>query len=140
MPAYPSALRVGTDLVHVPEVRESIEQFGDRYLSRVYTSGELATCASLDGWSAHRLAARFAAKEAVIKVLRPTAAMSYSDVEVVLGADGAPAIALWGAARERANAIRLSGGSVSMSHDGEYATAVFAASVTEEQTPRNVEL
>ncbi|MGB8861961.1 MAG: holo-ACP synthase, partial [Ilumatobacteraceae bacterium] len=122
--AAPGRLRVGTDLVYVPEVQSSIEHFGDRYTRRVYTTRELATCASSAGLSAPRLAARFAAKEAVIKVLRPTGGMSYRDIEVVLDVDGAPAIAFSGAARDRAHALGLDGGSVSISHDGDYAMAV----------------
>jgi holo-[acyl-carrier protein] synthase len=64
-------LRVGTDLVNVDEVAASIERFGDRYLSRIFTSQETAACSGPNGPSAERLAARFAAKESVVKVLQP---------------------------------------------------------------------
>ena len=85
-PAITGALRVGTDLVHVPDVAASIDRFGARYLHRVYTDAELDTCRSgAGGWSPERLAARFAAKEAVLKVLRPADGVSVRDIEV--GAD-----------------------------------------------------
>ena len=44
-------LRVGTDLVRVADIGHSIEQFGDRYLTRVYTADELSTCRAVDGRS-----------------------------------------------------------------------------------------
>ena len=120
-------LRVGTDLVHVTEVSESIETFGDRYLGRVFTPAELATCRSTDGWSAGRLAARFAAKEAATKILRPQSGLSYHAMEVVLDEFGAPALMLHDTAKRRADDLGLRETSLSMSHDGEYALAVIAA-------------
>jgi holo-[acyl-carrier protein] synthase len=122
-------LRVGTDLVHVPDVEQSISRFGDRYLQRVYTPDELATCRSGDGWSVPRLAARFAAKEAAIKVLRPTGGVSYRSVELRLDDDGAPTLAFTGAADARARELGLRDLSVSVSHDGAYAIAVLAATL-----------
>jgi holo-[acyl-carrier protein] synthase len=61
---------VGTDIVDVRSVEESIARFGDRYISRVYTRDEAAYCANPKGHAASRFAARFAAKEAALKVLR----------------------------------------------------------------------
>jgi len=58
---------VGCDLTNPLDVAASIEQFGDRYLRRIYTDAELAGCAG--PILSQRLAARFAAKEAVAKVL-----------------------------------------------------------------------
>ena len=139
-PATPGTLRVGTDLVHVPEVAASIDRFGTRYLRRVYTDAELDTCRSGSTWSCERLAARFAAKEAVLKVLRPQQGVSVRDIEVGLDAWGAPAVHLAGAARQRAVAIGLADGTVSISHDGTYAMAVYAAVLTLPTTPREESL
>ncbi len=122
-------LRVGTDLVEIAAVQASIDQFGIRYLQRVFTDAELATCRDGDGWSAPRLAARFAAKEATVKVLRPLDGMSYDRVEVVLDTEGAPDLRLHGSARKRADEIGLRDSSLSLSHDGGYALAVVAAVV-----------
>lgn len=66
------AFRVGIDLVSVESVRESIAAHGDRYLARVYTPQELEDCrrpAGRAGPDPAHLAARFAAKEAVFKIL-----------------------------------------------------------------------
>jgi len=65
------ALRVGTDLVFIDTVRESIEAHAEHYLERVYTDREVEDCRGSNGIDPERLAARFAAKEATLKVLRP---------------------------------------------------------------------
>jgi holo-[acyl-carrier protein] synthase len=116
----------------VKSVAESIRQFGDRYLERVFTRDERAYCASVDshgGDSAAHYAARFAAKEAVIKVLRPSArdAVGWTSVEIVRSSDGACTVRLRGAAQALARRARLGAFSVSLSHEREYATAVAVA-------------
>ena len=58
--------RIGCDVVNVVDVTRSIELFGRRYLDRTFTPHELQTCAGPA--RDQRLAARFAAKEAVVKV------------------------------------------------------------------------
>ena len=65
---------VGTDITAVPDVLASMTRFGDRYLGRLFTEHELASCPGPPEVAAAGLAARFAAKEAVVKVLRPTGA------------------------------------------------------------------
>ena len=124
-------LRVGTDLVDVGQVIDSIERFGDRYLRRVYTDREVSTC--IDPASGRpapsRLAARFAAKEAMTKVLRPTLGAPYTDIEVVLGAAGEPNISLTGHMAERATEIGLVDYSLSLTHDGGYAMAFVVAMI-----------
>lgn len=125
------SIRVGIDLVYVPDVSASIEQFGDRYLRRVYSPGELAACTGDDGSvSADRLAARFAAKEAVIKALRPSYGVDYRNIEVVVDGNGGPSIDLHGNGRMLAGPGIISA-SVSLTHDGSYASAVYVA-VTDE--------
>ena len=130
-------LRVGTNLVRVADIGQSIETFGDRYLTRVYTPDELSTCRAGEGWTVERLASRFAAKEAVTKVLRPLDGLSYQSIEVTLDDHGAPTLLLHGAARQRAEALGLQETSVSMSHEGEYAVAIVAAVFASDNDPRN---
>jgi holo-[acyl-carrier protein] synthase len=115
-------LRVGIDLVKAATVREALADHGERYLRRVYTDGEIAQC---DG-DPLRLAARFAAKEAAMKVLRPAAgdAVPWAAIEVVRGPDGVPAVTLHGAAATLARAAGLSDFAVSLTHEDEYAAAV----------------
>ena len=67
-------VRVGVDLVVVADVAEAVEHFGDRYLHRIFTPHELDCCradGTSGGYAMPSLAARFAAKEAAVKVLRP---------------------------------------------------------------------
>lgn len=124
-------VRVGTDLVRVADVAQSIVAFGDRYLHRVYTEEELAACRSVDGgWSPERLAGRFAAKESAIKALGIEDGVAYTSVEVV-SRGGAPGLRLTGAAAEKAVELAAKDASLSISHDGEYATAVVAALIDE---------
>jgi holo-[acyl-carrier protein] synthase len=77
------ALRVGLDLVAAGDVRAALRAHGDRYLTRVYTMGELYECRRGEAVDPERLAMCFAAKEATFKVLKVgDEAISWHDVEV----------------------------------------------------------
>jgi holo-[acyl-carrier protein] synthase len=123
--ALASALRVGTDLVEIATVAESVRRFGDRYLQRLYTVAELNYCHESPPQFAPRLAARFAAKEAVLKVLRPEGAWpAWCNIEVVRHAHGWCEIRLHGEAALLAARNNMSIVSCSLSHEGSYASAV----------------
>ena len=116
----------------VQSVVDSIRTFGDRYLERVFTEAERGYCAAVaaqGGDSAPHLAARFAAKEAVIKVLRPAAGepLAHRSVEVVRGVDGACSVRLEGNAEALARRAGLSEFAISFSHEEGYATAIAVA-------------
>ncbi len=128
------ALRVGIDLVSIASVRKSIREHGARYLERVYIEGELQDCHTDQGLVAERLAARFAAKEATIKVLRPVdEAIPWRTIGVVRHSAGWVAIELSGRAAELAAEADLSDFALSISHEENYASAVVVA----EQNLRN---
>jgi holo-[acyl-carrier protein] synthase len=116
------ANRVGIDLASAQGVREALEAHGSRYLERVYTDAEQRDCAG----DPRRLAARFAAKEATVKVLRPGpgCAVPLRDIEVVRHPDGHTELLLSGLAADRAAAEGLVDLAVSLSHEGDLATAV----------------
>ncbi len=121
-------MRVGIDLVWVGAVRNAIEQHGQRYLERVYTDAELVACRSEQGVVPEQLAARFAAKEATLKVLRPDAeAVPLHTIEVVRNAAGWVEIGLSGPAAALARASQLQSFALSISHELDYATAVVVA-------------
>ncbi len=123
-----SNLRVGIDVVYANDVRQSIEDFGDRYLQRVYTPAELVACAGPLPQMSLRLAARFAAKEATIKVLRPSEnGPDWRSIEVRSHPSGWTELNLRGAARELADANQLSDFALSVSHEHDVATAVVIA-------------
>lgn len=119
-------LRVGVDLVVVSEVLDSARTFGARYRDRIYTDGELEECGDgCEPVSASRLAARFAAKEAVTKVLAPPDAPGWwRDIETVRAASGACQLRLRGTAAGAAERAGLSGWALSLTHEGDYAAAV----------------
>ena len=113
-------IRVGCDVVAVNEVAESVATFGDRYLHRVFTPAELDDCAG----STERLAARFAAKEAVIKVFaEPDAHFPLQEIEV-RSTGSVPTLHLTGATADRARAQGWGQTEVSLSHAECHAMAV----------------
>jgi holo-[acyl-carrier protein] synthase len=117
-----SRVRVGCDVLAVDEVADSLATFGDRYLRKVFTAGEIDDCRGRD--RAHRLAARFAAKEAVIKAFaEPDLAFPLREIEVTR--DGPlPVIRLRGTLAERAQQQGWLSSSLSLSHADCHAMAV----------------
>lgn len=115
-------VRVGCDVLAIEEVRDSLATFGDRYLRKVFTAGEIDDCRGRD--RAHRLAARFAAKEAVIKAFaEPDIAFPLREIEVTR--DGPlPVIRLRGTLAERAQQQGWLSSSLSLSHADCHAMAV----------------
>jgi holo-[acyl-carrier protein] synthase len=118
-------LLLGADLVDVREVEAALAQFGDRYLSRVYTPEEIAYAKESPAEMARRLGARFAAKEATIKALRASdAGVGLRSIEITRAGDGACEVRLSGealCAARRAGAASLA---VTLSHQGNHALAV----------------
>ncbi len=122
-------LRVGTDLSAVAEVEAAVQQFGLRYLQRLFTPTELHDCRHHQEWRYASLAARFAAKEAVIKVLGvdKDCALAWSDIEIRRSKQGPLKLLLHRRARQLARAAALRHWSISLSHESEYATATVVA-------------
>ena len=127
----PREFRVGCDIHPVSNVIQSIEVFGERYLARVFTAAERAECAGLA--EVERLTARFAAKEAVLKLLRVPAdvAVPWPTIEIVSDAVGAPTVTLTGHAAELAAEQGITTIELSLSHDGGMAMA-FAVGLCEQ--------
>lgn len=121
-------VRSGVDLVSVPRIAASWAEQGDRFLRRLFTPDEQAYALAAPVHTAERLAARFAAKEAVIKVLNLSeVGVRWCDIEVCRGADGACSLALHGRAAEVARALHVTDMSLSLSHEGDLAVAVVVA-------------
>jgi len=120
-----TTIRTGTDLAAVEDVIAGITAHGDRYLSRVFTARERADA----GDDPERLAARFAGKEAVLKLLRPatTDAVPLTDVAIVHDAAGAPVVELSGRAAELASRIGCDIIAISLSHERGLALATAVA-------------
>ena len=116
MPTY----AVGIDMIAIPRVRVAIERHDGRFLRRVYTPEEVAFCRG----RVAELAARFAAKEAVMKALGTGArGVAWREIQVLPDRRGKPLIYLYGRARERAEHIGLRALEVSLSHERDFAIA-----------------
>jgi holo-[acyl-carrier protein] synthase len=127
---------VGIDVVSVNEVASSLERFGERYIGRIFTPREAAYCRSASGRvAAERFAARFAAKEATFKALRPEASpMDWRSIEVRRHASGWCDVILHGEAAVLAARQGIETLALSMSHDAGCATAVVVAQVARTST------
>lgn len=127
-PSSPEYCRVGVDLVAVDDVAASVERFGARYLQRIYTDHERACCVGDPSAVAAGLAARFAAKEAALKVLRPQGARpEWRSIEVVRQPHGACDLVLTGEAARLADEAGLHHLAVSLTHEAGMAAAVVVA-------------
>lgn len=121
-------LRVGVDICSVPRIVDAYERFGDKFLRRVLTPDEMAYAKSSEKHLIVRVAGRFAAKEAVVKVLGTGwVGVGFQEVEIRKKPSGEPRLALHGRAATRAEELGLSHFEVSMSHEKEYAVAFVVA-------------
>jgi holo-[acyl-carrier protein] synthase len=122
------ALRVGTDLVAVAEVAESVARFGDRYVGRIYTEHEVSCCEGTPAVVAAGLAARFAAKEATIKVLRPSGHQpEWRSIEIRRHPAGWCSVSLTDEAARMAEEQGIRNMAVSLTHEAGMAAAVVVA-------------
>jgi holo-[acyl-carrier protein] synthase len=118
----------GVDMVDCRRLAAAIERHGERFLRRVFTEAELAYCQGRKRRLEH-LAGRFAAKEAVLKVLGTgwQGGINWTDVEVTNEPSGQPRIRLSGRCREIARRKRLGEILVSISHIETHAIASAVA-------------
>ncbi len=111
----------GVDIIEIDRVGRVAGEYGERFLKRIYTDRELAYCRG----RAPQLASRFAAKEAVMKLLGTgVRGIRWRDIEVVRERGKAPAIQLHGTALARAERIGVTHISVSLSHSKDSAIAM----------------
>src|SRR5579859_8254107 len=106
---------IGVDLVETARIKEGIDQHGDRFVRRLYTSGEIAYCERFKN-RAERYAARFAAKEAAFKALGTGWArgVRWLDVEVAHHSSGKPELLLTGRAKEVADQLGVTHAAISI--------------------------
>ena len=124
----------GIDIVEIARIKRTVERWGDRVVQRIYSPAEIALCAG----RIESLAARWAAKEAVAKLLgvgmRGPGSIAHSvafrDIETLTDDDGRPTVTLSGAARARARELHIEIICLSLSHDHGLAIAVAVASAS----------
>lgn len=114
----------GIDLVECARIRELADRYGDRFLHRVFTEKELAYCLPRQRKWEH-LAGRFAAKEAVLKVLGTgwREKIAWTDIEVTNDPAGQPHVALVNEPVEICKKLGIERIIISISHTENYATA-----------------
>ncbi|HEY3160384.1 MAG TPA: holo-ACP synthase [Vicinamibacterales bacterium] len=114
---------VGLDATEIERVANMIERYGDRFLRRVFTEGEIAYCQAKRDF-ASSYAARFAAKEAAMKALGTghSAGVYWTGIEVVRR-HGPPRLAFHGGAESRMRALGATSSIVTLTHSREMAIA-----------------
>ena len=122
-------------MIEIDRVARVLRRHPRRFLERVYTPEEVAFCRG----RVPELAARFAAKEAVMKALGTGArSVAWRDIEVLPDRRGKPLVYLYGGAAARAETIGLHAMDVSLSHLAEFAIAVVvSAQERREQDPED---
>lgn len=115
---------IGVDLVHLPRLRAVIDRWQDRFLTRVFTDGEIAYCRARRDPVPH-FGARFAAKEAGMKALGTGLRLGvrWHELEVRRERGEAPVLVLSGRSREIGLARGGSRMLLALTHDGDYALA-----------------
>ena len=118
-------LGLGSDLIEIARIESSIARFGERFLRRVFTPGEIAYCRRKRN-AAESFAARFAAKEAGAKALGTGIChgISWPEIEVRREPSGRPTLHWSGRARERAAALGVQRTTVTLTHSRDLAMAV----------------
>ena len=122
---------IGVDVVEIARITAAVERHGDRFLQRVFTSGELAYCGRIKQ-PMGCYAARFAVKEAVAKAFGTGigADLGWLDIDLRRKANGAPFIVLSGAGARYAALHGINEVLVSLSHTENYAVAQAVALAT----------
>jgi holo-[acyl-carrier protein] synthase len=117
---------IGTDLMEIARIAQSIDRFGERFLERIYTPREIAYCRRKQKTAAESFAARFAAKEAGAKALGTGISRGVSWLELEVGREpgGRPLLSLSGRAAERAQSLGINRVSLSLTHSRDVALAV----------------
>jgi len=118
---------VGVDIIEVSRIAAAVAhpRTGERFRQRVFTPGEDEYCGRRRNNAAHSYAARFAAKEAVMKALG--AGFSWQDIEVMRHRGAAPTIVLHGRAAAHAATLGIRRLHLSLSHIAAQAIAYVIA-------------
>lgn len=114
---------IGLDATDIPRVKDTYDRYGERFLRRVFTDGEIAYCMRRRNPVPH-LAGRFAAKEAAMKALGTghSRGVLWKDIEVVRRG-GPPQLRLHGGAERRAAGMRVQKSLLTITHSDALAMA-----------------
>jgi holo-[acyl-carrier protein] synthase len=115
----------GIDLVHIKRIEKVIERWGDRFIHRVFTPGEIKICYNRS-FTAAAFSLRFAAKEAFSKAIGTgmKKGVRWRDIEVFHHTGGRPGLKLHGRSLEICNKENITNYHLSLSDEGEYGIAM----------------
>lgn len=124
---------MGIDVIEIARVKAVLQRHPERFLARVYTREEVAFCRG----RVPELAARFAAKEAVMKALGTGArGLAWREIEILPNQRGKPLVYLHGLAKERAETIGLRGVDISLTHSHDLAIAAVVGAADDAPVDR----
>jgi holo-[acyl-carrier protein] synthase len=126
---------IGTDLVHIERIDRVMRRWGDRFIHRIYTSDEIKLCYSRP-FPPSAFALRFAAKEAFSKAvgLGMRKGVKWRDIEVFHYRGGRPGLRLHGRSSDICREEKITGFHLSLSDEGEYATAMVVLEKSDESS------
>ena len=111
---------IGIDIIEIARIKKAITRWGEAFLHRVYTDAELERYREKPS----SLAARFACKEAVMKLLGTGRnGLHWREIETLSHPSGKPRLNLYGRAQNQANKLGINEIAVSLAHSKEYAIA-----------------
>ncbi|MFZ0035600.1 MAG: holo-ACP synthase [Sedimentisphaerales bacterium] len=118
----------GIDLVDFPRVEDMIKRHGGRFLSKVFTAAEQAY-AQANKNGTEKLAGRFAAKEAILKLMGTgwRGKIAWTDIEIINNPAGQPEVILCGEVKKIADKLGIKHISVSITHTANFAIASAVA-------------
>jgi holo-[acyl-carrier protein] synthase len=116
---------VGIDLVEIDRIETIVKKWGDNFLNKVFTTGEIEYCNG-QAFPPRHFAVRFAAKEALLKAFGEGlfGGIGLREAEVYIGETGRPELRLHGRAGDLAAQEKIISANLSLSHSDKYATAV----------------
>lgn len=115
---------IGIDAVEIKRFQKAVEDYGDNFLKKIFTSKEMEYAKTKKAFYMH-MSGKFAAKEAVKKALPDgiEIGLKWSDIEILNSEDGKPFAVLHGNAKRLMEKFNLSRVFVSISHTETIATA-----------------
>ena len=114
----------GIDLVDCPRIEQMIQRHGKRFVDRVFTAAEQAYDRANKN-EIEKLAGRFAAKEAVLKLIGTgwRGKIAWTDIEIINNASGQPGVTINGEVKRIADELGIEQISVSITHTANFAIA-----------------
>lgn len=121
----------GVDIIEIARIQKSIQKYSGKFEERVFTTREIDYCRSKAEPFKH-FAARFAAKEAILKSMGTGMAdgITWKDMEILNQESGRPVLSLTGRGKDVFNSLNLKNIHISMTHDKQYAVAQAIAELS----------